>query len=181
MQPASPSRFKSLTILADVSTLKEAQSIRDLLEVEFTDLSIRLLPVPGLIPEMWEKILIPSLPTDQLVIGFGLCGTVAARIQETHPELGLSVMAINSPTTTAFWQVIWKSDQRVAIYSSNYEPIKGVNWTGLAETALDVDWLQHGMFSENGGNLCKYAIAYYVAAYLINRNLEPAVSSFSAQ
>lgn len=180
---SSPSRFKAVYFLNNKGTRFEAHAIRELIEPHFPDIRFMEPLVPGQERETLIHYLLPFILPDSLVVGLGVDGLIACYLQEEFPVLNMSVIAVNSPTGDGWMNLQRNHPQnRVALYSSLYEPNRGRNhWTGLAEIDLDVAWLQHGVFSDSGANLSKYAVAYYVTAYMQSPNLEPAVASFPAQ
>ncbi|MBZ5660037.1 MAG: hypothetical protein LAO08_06480 [Acidobacteriia bacterium] len=186
---SSPSRFKALIFLNSRDTTFQAHALRDLIEPHFPDLKVYESLVPGKDREQLIHYLLPFLMPNSLVVGIGLDGTIACYLQQEFPAANLSVIAINSPTSDTYTtvgmersMVLKPHHNRVALYSRLYEPIRGRNdWRQLTDHDLEVSWLQHGIFSESGANLSKYAVAYYVTAYLQSSNLEPAVASFPTQ
>jgi hypothetical protein len=122
--------------------------------------------------EIWASNLLPLLMPNTLLVGIGRAGTAACWLQEHFPDLNLSVMAVNAPTefgTKSDFTVERSHKNRVALFSSSYAPIKGYteNWSWMAENSFDVGWLQHGILSESGANLCKYSVLYFITAYLM--------------
>ena len=88
-----------------------------------------------------ELLRIP-MPQSSLLVGLGLGGLVAARLQELGRQ-DLQVLAISSPTWAD--EVILESwaERRLAFYSSQ-DPIIGsriANWPQLASYSQDMDWL----------------------------------------
>jgi len=119
----------------------------------------------------WGTSIRPVLVENALIVGIGETGTVAAYLQERFLDLNLSVIAVNSPTN--FQQTkLKRHPNRVALYSSHYPPIQGrCDWKDLADISFDIGWLQHGILSESGGNLCKYSIANLITQYLTGFDL----------
>ena len=83
------------------------------------------------------------VPEGALVVGVGLGGLAAARVQETkRPDL--DVVCVSSPTSHGAIKLERRMQRRVALYSSQDPAIAGrVNWPDLAE-AHDMLHLMHG-------------------------------------
>ena len=167
-----PSRFRLVYFLHDAANGKEAQGIEDLTKSSFPHvrfMSLWLPPFKVYRDQMglWASNMLPLLMPNTLLVGIGRAGLAAAYLQERFPDLNLSALAINAPTSGPEFTLGLRSNNRVALYSSDYEPIKGLtkNWSDISEFSFDVSWLRHGILSE-GGNLCKYSVAYFVAAYM---------------
>ena len=107
-----------------------------------------------------ERSFLPFLTQNSLIIGVGLGGLLAARLQESFPLKNMSVFAINSPLFEDEIGVT-SYQKRISLYSSLYKPIEGrcALWPQMA-TAYDVLWLQHGM------DLAKYACCALIVAYM---------------
>jgi pimeloyl-ACP methyl ester carboxylesterase len=88
-----------------------------------------------------ELLRIP-MPQGSLLVGVGLGGLIAARLQELGRR-DLQVIAISSPTWTDEITLESWAATRLAFYSSQ-DPIIGsriANWPQLASFSRDLDWL----------------------------------------
>ncbi len=85
-----------------------------------------------------------SIPFQSLLIGIGLGGVVAAKLQEDG-RTDLTVVCISSPTRADGVHLRDPMANRIALYSSADPVIAGrtVNWTRLASAAYDLPWLTH--------------------------------------
>ena len=89
-----------------------------------------------------KELLRMAMPQGSLLVGVGLGGLVAARLQELGRE-DLQVIAVSSPT----WEdeVILRrcAERRLAFYSSQDRIIRSrvANWSQLASFSQDLDWL----------------------------------------
>lgn len=116
----------------------------------------------------WMDNFTPFLPPGVLLVGIGLGGLLAAKLQEMHPELNLSVFAIAAPTSADFVQLEKKTDQRVALYSTA-AGTDGANWPEFTDQAFDVPWLVHDI------GPAKYSVAYLLACYMRGWNIDKQV------
>jgi hypothetical protein len=120
-----------------------------------------------------SSYLLPGVPPNSVIFGIGLCGLLAAKLQEDFPAKRLSVVAVNAPCSEGSISLGSLVSNRVAIYSSAYTPISGRNdWRRYAGQAYDVPWLQHGIKNT------KYGLAYLLTAYMQIENLAYEVASF---
>lgn len=105
---------------------------------------------------------------ESLLVGFGLGGLVAAKLQELEPDLNLSVLAINAPTSDGSVS-LKRTRQRTAMYSSKYPPLHGcANWGEYTEgfdSNFDVEWLRHGY------GLKKYTLGYLISKVVRGKDL----------
>jgi len=182
MSPLPPSRFKVVYFLYD-SYSEATHAIEEVVRtaypnIRFLDLYV---PSPTTQIEEWRAHLQPLLIPNALLIGIGRAGTAAASIQEQFSDLDLSVVAINSPTEGPSFTIERRHKNRVALFSSDYPPIKGLtkNWSLFSEISFDVSWLQHGILSESGGNLCKHSSAFLIITYMKFARESEFVSAFS--
>lgn len=89
-----------------------------------------------------------SLYTSPLVVGIGYGGAIAATLQD-EVDTEFSTVVINSPTKWDGGLVRKKGERRVAVYSSQYEPIQGVcNWSGYAEASYDNPLFRWGVYQQ---------------------------------
>lgn len=101
-----------------------------------------------------------------LIIGISLGGLIAARLQELAPQLNLSVIALMSPTSCDGVKVEEKSEQRLALYSTEDKLIEGrTNWPAYAR-AFDLPMLRY-----HDTNLCKYAVCYLISQYIQGKDM----------
>ncbi len=134
--------------------------------IGFTLATIRLLP------------LIQSNPKT-LLIGKGFGGLLAAMIQERHPQLDLSVIAINAPTHEDGMGMSWSRprpslirDERVVLYSSQYKPLQDADlWLGYADLVFDVPWLAEGV------QKALHATSYVISAFMRGLDLRKEIAS----
>ena len=121
---------------------------------------------------------LPELIPNSVVIGFGIGGLLAAKLQEDFPNNKVSVVTINSPLMDGMVKLSGTLVQnRVAIYSTSYPPIKDLSlqWPTMASQAYDVPWLQHGSY------LSKYALCHLIASYMQSEDLSAEFESFKPQ
>ncbi len=185
MSPYPPSRFPMVYFLYDGMNGKQTIALQNLVKTAFPHVHFMEPWIPMFITNeqvgLWESHLQPFLVPNSLLVGIGRAGLAASYLQERFPELNLSVLAINAPTSAQDFTLSKKPDNRVALYSSRYEPIQGKceNWTDLSTISFDVSWLQHGILSESGGNLCKHSAAFLVIAYMKYAKESEFVETFS--
>jgi pimeloyl-ACP methyl ester carboxylesterase len=89
-----------------------------------------------------KELLRMPMPQGSLLVGVGLGGLVAARLQELGRQ-DLQVIAISSPTWADEVTLESWAERRLAFYSSQ-DPIIGsriANWPELASFSQDLDWL----------------------------------------
>jgi hypothetical protein len=89
-----------------------------------------------------KELLQMPMPQSSLLVGVGLGGLVAARLQELGRQ-DLQVIAISSPTWADEVTLESWAERRLAFYSSQ-DPIIGSrieNWPQLASFSQDLDWL----------------------------------------
>ncbi len=181
-----PSRFKMVYFLYDENHVPETRAVEDLVkaahpEVRFIALHGPRMPLLPLLKlyesqmQTWESQVRPFLVENSLLVGIGLTGTAAAVLQERLPELNLSVLTVNSPTTYGPIN-LKKADHRVALYSRGYLAGSCETWPTLSDVSFDVSWLRYGILSESGGNLCKYLVSLVVAAYIKEPNIKSVLS-----
>jgi len=123
-----------------------------------------------------QRYLLPSVPNNSVLFGFGIGGLIASRLQEDFPAKRLSVVAINSPVSEGSVKLVATTKtpaSRVAIYSNLYPPIQGQIWPLLASQAYDLLWLQHGIKD------AKHGLAYLLTAYMEIENISIEVKAFS--
>jgi hypothetical protein len=168
-----PSRFRLVYLLYDPTSYKETNKLEQIIKSVFPHVRFLELYLPPFRSyekqvEIWASNLLPLLMPNSLLVGVGRAGTAACWLQEHFPDQNLSVMAINAPTEDPDFTVERRHNNRVALFSKDYPPIKGLtqNWSWMAEFLFDVGWLQHGILSESGGNLCKYSVLAFITAYL---------------
>ena len=169
-----PSRFRMVYFLHDPDSSKETAKVEELVKSSFPHVRFLRLWLPPYRVyekqvELWASNLLPLLMPNILLVGIGRAGTAACWLQEHFPDLNLSVMAVNAPTEEPDFTVERSHKNRVALFSKDYPQIKGYtqNWSWMAEFSFDVGWLQHGILSESGANLCKYSVLYFITAYLM--------------
>ncbi len=173
-----PSRFRMVYFLYDEKSGRETLAVEELVRSSFPDVNFLQLAIPSVEMdryqlETWEATVKPFFVPDSLLIGVGIGGAAACEIQEHWPELSLSVVAINSPMGG-----LTMNAKRVALYSSDYEPIKySCDWFEVSNFSFDVSWLRYGILSESGGNLCKFGVAMIVATYMQEANLQGVLDS----
>jgi hypothetical protein len=104
-----------------------------------------------------KELLRTTMPRGSLLVGVGLGGLVAARLQELGRQ-DLQVIAISSPTWSDEVTLESRTERRLAFYSS-HDPIIGsriANWPKLASFSQDLDWLDQ----ETSKNL-KYIVRLF--------------------
>jgi hypothetical protein len=120
-----------------------------------------------------RQYLLPEVLGNSIMIGFGIGGLLAARLQEDFPAKNISVVAVNAPTSEG--QIVLNNPvfNRIAIYSSAYSPIIGpCNWSQFTPQAYDVPWLMHGVKNT------KYGLAYLLTSYMQSENISADVAEF---
>jgi hypothetical protein len=177
-----PSRFKMVYFLYD-SYGEDTHAVEKLVRSSFPNVRFMNLWLPPYRVyekqvELWASNLLPLLMPNTLLVGIGRAGTAACWLQEHFSDLNLSVLAINAPTQEPDFTVERSHANRVALFSKNYTPIKGYteNWSWMAEISFDVGWLQHGILSESGANLCKYSVHHFIAAYIKEPDIKESCS-----
>ena len=116
----------------------------------------------------WMERFVPFLTPGMLMIGVNLGGLLAAKIQENHPELDLSVFALVAPTSCDGVRLEKKMNKRVVLYSTAADAsIKGhcEDWPEFTDQAFDVSWLMHDI------DLARYSIAYLITCYMKGWNI----------
>ena len=178
-----PSRFRMVYFLYDPTSYKETNKLEQIVRQTFPHVRVLELFLPPYRVyekqvELWASNLLPLLMPNTLLIGVGRAGTAACWLQEHFSDLNLSVMAVNAPTEEPDFTVERRCDNRVALFSGSYIPIKGYteNWSWMAEISFDVGWLQHGIVSESGANLCKYSVLAFITAYLKEPDIKESCS-----
>ena len=89
-----------------------------------------------------KELLRTPIPEGSLLVGLGLGGLVAAKLQELGRQ-DLQVIAVGSPTSADEVTLESWAERRLAFYSSQ-DPIIGsriANWPKLASFSQDLDWL----------------------------------------
>jgi len=171
-----PSRFKVVYFLYDENHVPETRAVEDLVRAAHPKIKFIAVHGPyGDHIQIWESQVRPFLVENSLLVGIGRTGTAAAVLQERLPELNLSVLAVNSPTTYGPIS-LKKADHRVALYSRGYLAGSCEAWPTLSDISFDVSWLRYGILSESGGNLCKYLVSLVVAAYIKEPNIRTMLS-----
>jgi hypothetical protein len=102
-------------------------------------------------------------PSGTIVIGFGLGGLLAAKLQETQD---LTVIAISAPTQDGGIRLNTKVSGRLAVYSSHDERIMPfTNWPDFTADAFECTPL---MFHDIDDN--RYKLALIIRQYLQGGN-----------
>jgi hypothetical protein len=178
-----PSRFRMVYFLYDPTNHKETEKVEALVKSSFPHVKFLALWLPPFRVyekqvEIWASNLLPLLMPNSLLVGIGRAGTAACWLQEHFSDMNLSVMAVNASTEEPDFKVERSHRNRVALFAKDYPPIKGYteNWSWMAENSFDVGWLQHGILSESGANLCKYSVLYFITAYLMQPNIRESCS-----
>ena len=178
------SRFKGHYLLHDRGTSEDVERLATIMakKLDVNDTFFKIPQPPYEFKEdasalesyRWmRQYLLPEVPNNSLVIGIGLGGLLAARLQEEFPAKDLSVIALNSPTVEGLIELQNIVFNRVAIYSSFYSPLMGCcNWPRFTPQAYDVPWLMHGVKNT------KYGLAYLLTAYMQTEDLSADVAEF---
>lgn len=115
----------------------------------------------------YRKEIIPN----SLIVGIGLGGLIAAKLQELSPHLNLSVITLMSPMHAGVVSLEEKNKQRIAFYSKeDPEALYHSDWP-FAET-FDLPMLRYHEI-----NNCKYAICYLIVTYIQGKGLTEAVNN----
>ncbi len=121
---------------------------------------------------------------NSLIVGIGLGGLLAVRLQELSPHLDLSVFAINAPTSENEVKISsihplfaaapnLLQSNLVALYSSLDKEIKGrVNWSDFTPWAFDMPMLRY-----HDTDLCKYAVCYLISRFMQGRDMTTEVNN----
>ena len=172
MSPSHESVFSRVYILHDRESTLSVAELETVLRsahpnVEFIRPWFRQKPLVS--PVAYDYFMsMSAFRSRSLVVGIGLAGLCAASMQERFPELGSSVIAIDAPTQDGILGLVGSfRDLRptpttesalVALYSSQYEPIKGrCDWRKHADYAFDHRAWAYGI-----------GYAVYTSAYLIS-------------
>jgi len=119
--------------------------------------------------EWFERYYLYRVPENSLLIGIDRGGLIACGVQASVPGLKLSVVPVNSPTEEdkLFAE---PNDNRLALFSSAYAPIKGrCDWKPLAPLAYDLPWLSDG--TKNF-----FPLAYLISAYSRSADMDKEVA-----
>ena len=118
---------------------------------------------------------------NSLVVGLGLGGLFASVMQERFPYLNLSVFAVNPPmeyerdgASGERVSVGESTGQRIVLYSSQYEPLRGEQpeqWSKYCDLVFDVPWLSEGV------QKAFYSTSYLISAFMRGRNMPKEVAS----
>jgi pimeloyl-ACP methyl ester carboxylesterase len=169
-------RFKEVCLIHERGGAPDGivQRLQELLERNYKKISYNRPLLPHSNPHIraersleWMDNFTPFLPRGILLVGIGLGGLLAAKIQEMHPELDLSVFAVCAPTELDFVKLEKKVDKRAALYSSVMRECR--NWPEFSSQAFDVPWLAFNP------NPVKHSVAYLLACYLRGWNIEKQV------
>jgi predicted esterase YcpF (UPF0227 family) len=188
MIPGKPSRFQNIQLWhgenghpwEPSSSVKQIEDVlsRGYPEVRFTrpllahDLHYKFDESYSL--QWLEDRYIQFIAPGSLIVGISLGGLLAAKIQELHPELNLSIFALVAPTSSGNVKLEKPVDHRVSLYSTVAdEVIKGhcEDWPKFASHSFDVPWLQHNI------DLAKYACCYLISCYMRGLNMRHEVET----
>jgi hypothetical protein len=122
----------------------------------------------------WLQGYAETMEKDSLVIGVGLGGLLAAKLQQERPDLALTVFAISSPTKDdTFGLIPYKEPNLYALYSSFDPSIESSNnWTPFTDNNFDVMWMRSPDLGKK-----KYSIARIISAFLSDSNVREAVEN----
>lgn len=157
-------RFSHITFLHDANDLPNGRvaQLADILKRQYPSITISRPYIPT-VPTgealSWVKQYVARVPAKSLIIGMGRGGLLACALQSNFPALNFSVVAVNAPTEE---DGVYASESldRVVLYSSLYEPIKGrCDWQDLAMWSFEVSWLTSGQDAF-------YPTMYMISAYL---------------
>jgi pimeloyl-ACP methyl ester carboxylesterase len=103
-----------------------------------------------------------GLYPNSLVIGISLGGLLAAKFQEDHPDFGLKVVTLVSPTHAEGLALTRLRPDLIALYSTE-DPVIGTcaNWEDFTDNAFNVPWMK----SHNIDNQ-KHSIALFLTEML---------------
>jgi pimeloyl-ACP methyl ester carboxylesterase len=123
----------------------------------------------------WVKTyFLPDTLINSVILGIGIGGLLAAKLQEDFPARNLSVIAVNAPTAEGSISLEESPEGRVALYSSLYSPLAShCDWSNYATQAYDAVWLSHGIKNT------KYALAYLLSAYMRQEDISTEYASVS--
>jgi pimeloyl-ACP methyl ester carboxylesterase len=117
-----------------------------------------------------------NVPEETALIGISLGGLIAAKYQEEHNRDDIHVISISSPTWADGVHLTKRMANRVALYSSADDVIRGrtAEWPKLA-CAFDLPWLTHNTDQH------KQALAKILLAYLDGDSLPRAIIEVESQ
>jgi hypothetical protein len=178
------SRFQTVVLLHDRGDSPDGQ-VGELARIlSEAHPSVKFLrPFVPAMSEVWGSFdlpaakLLPLLQPNALVVGIGLGGLFAVALQEQFTALNLSVFAVNAPPPQDDLAGGWRTGTasgRAAVYSSEYEPLRGDHpkrWTQHADLAFDFPWLSGGI------QKAMYATSYLISSYMRGLDLKKAVAS----
>jgi hypothetical protein len=120
-----------------------------------------------------KRQLPPFVAPDSLIVGLSLGGLIAAKLQELHPRMNLSVFSVGAPTSYGGVKLEKKMSNRVSLYSQTDEFTRDrcENWPELTEEAFDVPWLGHGVRTST------YTVCYLLSCYLRGLNIRHEVET----
>ena len=122
--------------------------------------------------EWFERYYLYRVPENSLLVGIDRGGLIACAVQSAVPGLGLSVVAINAPTSEDKLAVepYFSLQTRLALYSSAYAPIQGrCDWKAVTKAAYDLPWLADGYKNF-------FALAYMISAFSRNSDMDKEVA-----
>jgi pimeloyl-ACP methyl ester carboxylesterase len=103
-----------------------------------------------------------GLLPNSLVIGISLGGLLAAKFQEDHPDFGLKVVTLVSPTHAEGLAITRMRPDLIALYSTE-DPVIGTraNWEHFTDDAFNVPWM-----SNHDVDHQKYSIGLFLTEML---------------
>jgi hypothetical protein len=118
---------------------------------------------------------------NSLLVGIGTGGLTAIAVQERFPALNLSAFAINPPPAQGDLTYLWTtaaaySLERVVLYSSQYEPLRGKQpelWSKYCDLVFDVPWLSGGVQE------AFYSTSYLISAFMRGLSMPKEVAAIS--
>ena len=115
-----------------------------------------------------------GLYPNSLVIGISLGGLLAAKFQEDHPDFGLKVVTLVSPTHAEGLALTpGKRPDLIALYSTE-DPVIGTraNWEDFTDNAFNVPWMRNHDVDQQ-----KYSIALFLTEIQQGRDPREIVES----
>lgn len=173
-----PSQFKSVYLIHDKGGSPDGVALRiqAILEEDHYDVRFDRPCLPyrdeniGVGPSL-DWLLLEfrkTLLDNSLLIGFGLGGLLAARLQEYSPNLNLTVMGLLSPTREESVAVQEYNEQRLILNNSRF--IRD-NWKPYSRLAFDLPWLIPDI------NQNRLTLGYLISSYMDNSDIEKEITT----
>jgi hypothetical protein len=170
------SRFKGHYILPDRGYSEDVNTLAGILKFNLPQPNYYFNPdASAFESHHWVRSnFLPQTLPNSVVVGIGLGGLLAARLQEEFAYRGLSVIAVNAPLFEGPIAIQSKVQNRVAIYSSLYAPISDrCGWLPYTGQAYDAPWFRNGIKN------VKFGLASLIRGYLQNEDIHEDLELFT--